>query len=90
MLHSNLSICIQDKYIAVNSIPVHFVISSLFQTFKDIVAKVLKDRLLEVEEGVEAQEIIDGVASRVQGAIGVQGGKVEHKIIERFRTILLT
>ena len=41
-------------------------------------AKVSKDKLLEVEEGVEAQEIIDVVASRVQGAVGDQGGKVEH------------
>ena len=42
-------------------------------------AKVLEDKLLEVEEGVEAEEIIDVVAGRVQGAIGVQGGKVvEH------------
>ena len=78
MLHSNLPFCIQDKYIAVNNIPVHFVINSLFQTVKDIVAKVLKDKLLEVEEGVEAEEIIDVVASRVQGAVGDQGGKVEH------------
>ena len=78
MLHSNLPFCVQDKYITVNSIPVYFVISSLFQTLKDIVAKVSKDKLLEVEEGVEAQEIIDVVASRVQGAVGDQGGKVEH------------
>ena len=56
----------------------HFVINSLFQTVKDIVAKVLKDKLLEVEEGVEAEEIIDVVASRVQGVVGDQGGKVEH------------
>ena len=55
------------------------VISSLFQTLKDIVAKVLKDELLEVKEDVEAEEIIDVVASRVQGAIDVQGGKVVLK-----------
>ena len=90
MLHSNLSICVQDKYIAVNNIPVHFVISSLFQTAKDIVAKVLKGKLLEVEEGVEAEEIIDVVAGRVQGAIDVQGGKVVLKNLREVRVICLT
>ena len=40
-------------------------------------AKVFKDKLKEVEEGVEAQEIIDAVAGRVQEAIDDQGGKVE-------------
>ena len=78
MLHSNLSICVQDKYIAVNNIPVHFVISSLFQTVKNTVAKVFRSKLLEVEGDEEAQEIIDVVAGRVQGAVDDQGGKVEH------------
>ena len=87
MLHSNLSICFQDKYIAVNSISVYFITSSLFQTFKGIVAKVFKDKLKEVEEGVEAQEIIDVVAGRVQEAIGEQGGKVElynHRAVQDY------
>ena len=68
----------------------HFVINSLFQTVKDIVAKVLKGKLLEVEEGVEAEEIIDVVASRVQGAIDVQGGKVVLKNLREVRVICLT
>ena len=68
----------------------HFVISSLFQTAKDIVAKVLKGKLLEVEEGVEAEEIIDVVAGRVQGAIDVQGGKVVLKNYREVRVICLT
>ena len=53
-------------------------------------AKVLKDELLEVEEGVEAEEIIDVVASRVQGAIDVQGGKVVLKNLREVRVICLT
>ena len=90
MLHSNLSICVQDKYIAVNSIPVHFVISSLFQTVKNTVAKVFRNKLLEIEGDEEAQEIIDVVAGRVQGAIDVQGGKVVLKNYREVRVICLT
>ena len=42
---------------------------------------------MEVEEGVEAQEIIDVVAGRVQEAISVQGGKVElynHRAVQDY------
>ena len=51
---------------------------------------MLKGKLLEVEEDVEAEEIIDVVASRVRGAIDVQGGKVVLKNLREVRVICLT
>ena len=53
-------------------------------------AKVLKGKLLEVEEGVEAEEIIDVVAGRVQEAVDDQGGKVVHLNPQEVRVISLT
>ena len=50
-------------------------------------AKVLGDNQAEADGGVEALEIIDVVAGRVQEAIGEQGGKVElynHRAVQDY------
>ena len=56
MLHSNLSLCIQDKYIAVKSLAVLIVIASFyFQT--DIVAKV-SSKKAEFDDDYEQEKFV--------------------------------
>ena len=90
MLHSNLSICIQDKYIAVNSISVHFVISYLFQTVKGIVAKVLRTSCGRLKKAWKLRRSLTWMLVECKELSVFKVGKLCIRIIERFRVIILT
>ena len=90
MLHSNLSICFQDKYIAVNSISVYFITSSLFQTVKGIVAKVFKDKLKRLKKALRLRRSLTWLLVEYKKLSVIKVGKLSLIIIERSRTIFLT